>query len=100
MQEISETFNVQRGWRCNFWYNITIAWIYCFRCVIIGLNLFLKQADLVDFIEQYVKVSRDCGELCTVLQWNKQQCTHNTVGNSVVCYIFTVQYFGAKIIAT
>ena len=48
--------------------------------VIIGLNLFLKQADLIDFLEQYVKTTRDCGELCTVLQWDKQQRTHNVVG--------------------
>ena len=46
---------------------------------ITGLNLFLKQADDIEFLDRYAKTSRDFGELCTVLQWNKQQRTNNVV---------------------
>ena len=52
--------------------------------VIIGLNLFSKQASLIEFLEQYVKISRDCSELNTVLQWDKQQRTHNGVSTWIV----------------
>ena len=44
-----------------------------------GLNLFLKEVDSPDFLAHYVKLSKDCGELCAALEWDKQQRTHNVV---------------------
>ncbi|XP_065899031.1 nucleolar pre-ribosomal-associated protein 1-like isoform X3 [Dysidea avara] len=47
--------------------------------VVAGLNLFLKEVDSPDFLAHYVKLSKDCGELCAALEWDKQQRTHNVV---------------------
>ena len=76
MQEGPEIFCVGR---CYYWLlSINLSSFVTF-VNLVGLNLFLKQANLIDFVEHYAKVSRDCGELCTVLQWDKQQRSPNVV---------------------
>ena len=82
MQEIPKTFGIERARRCNCWLEkdrTSVFYKFSVFLLIIGLNLFLKQADLSDFLDHYAKGSRDYGELCTVLQWDKQQRSHNVV---------------------